>query len=143
MARTCAVDLTCDLAAPRAARDVTRLVLLQWGVTAPDAVDAATLVVSELVTNALVHCDDAGPLTLGLELAATALTVWVADGAPTIPAQRAALPGDLDGDPDGDLAEGGRGLSIVAQLAERWEVEPQQAGKRVVAVLPVATVECA
>jgi anti-sigma regulatory factor (Ser/Thr protein kinase) len=126
-ARTCAVDLTCDVAAPRAARRLVTLVLQQWGVHDEDVLDGATIVVSELVTNVLLHCDDGGPLRLDLALTEDGLVVGVTDRNPSVPAQR--VPGETD--------EGGRGLGIVAQLAARWEVQPSPDGKRVVVSLPL------
>ena len=131
--RTLAVDLTCDLTAPRAARHLLAAVLPQWGVDDPDVLDAASIVVSELVTNVLVHCGDGGSLTLGAALREQAVTVWVADRSPGVPAQRTATDDDEDG----------RGLGIVAQLVSSWHVEPLAQGKRVVVQLPLATAWCA
>lgn len=124
--RTCSVDLTCDLTAPRAARRLLSLLLPQWGVTDQEVLDSATIVVSELVTNVLVHCDDAGPLTLTLELLDGVVRLAVADREPGLPTQRQAQATDV----------GGRGLSIVAQMALTWSVEPSPGGKRVVVDLP-------
>ena len=131
--RSSRTELTCDLAAPRTARRLVSLLLAQWGVTDPDAHDGAAIVVSELVTNVLVHCDDGGPVVLALDLQDDRLRVAVEDRAPSVPAQRAAGPADEDG----------RGLGIVAQLAAGWHVERLPDGKRVVVDLPVASAWCA
>lgn len=131
--RACSLDLTCDLAAPRTARRVVELMLAQWGVQDGEAVDAATIVVSELVTNVLVHCDDGGPMTLSLQLHDDALIISVADREPTVPAQREA----------GEHDESGRGLGIVDQIATRWSVQQCDQGKRVVVELPLASAWCA
>lgn len=131
--RRCRIELTCDLAAPRAARHLVTLLLRQWGVADRDTVDGATIVVSELVTNVLVHCDDGSPVVLGLELQDERLRVLVEDRTPAVPAQRDAGPTD----------ENGRGLGIVAQLAARWDVEQLADGKRVVVELPLGTAWCA
>ena len=131
--RSCEVDLTLDLAAPRTARSLVSLLLHQWGVVDEDSLDGATIVVSELVTNALVHCDDGGPVRLGVELHEAQLVLWVADASPIVPAQRACEQDD----------ENGRGLGIVGQLALRWGVEPCPAGKRVFAELPIERSRCA
>lgn len=131
--RTCSIDLTPDLSAPRTARRLLTLLLEQWGLDDQDLLDSASIVVSELVTNALVHDDDGGPITLALELRGPRITLSVADRSPGVPAQRVARTGD----------EGGRGLSIVSQLASRWGVEPTPSGKRVFAELPVPTSCCA
>jgi anti-sigma regulatory factor (Ser/Thr protein kinase) len=126
-ARTCAVDLTCDLAAPRTARRLVVLVLRQWGVVDEEVLDGASIVVSELVTNVLMHCDDGGPMRVDLALDDQGVTVAVVDHNPVVPAQRTA----------GEADENGRGLSIIGQLAARWEVQPLSGGKRVAASLPV------
>lgn len=122
-----------DLAAPRTARHLLTLLLPQWGVTDQEVIDSATIVLSELVSNVLVHCDDGGPVTVGMELRDAELVLWVADGSPAVPRQRVA----------GADAESGRGLSIVGQLARRWGVEPHPVGKRVFAELPVEGSRCA
>ncbi len=121
------MQLTCDLTAPRTARRLIALVLEQWGVHDVDAIDGATIVVSELVTNVLVHCDDGGPLTLAVDAHEDGLRISVTDRGAAVPAQREAEPTD----------ESGRGLGIVAQLATRWDVEAAADGKRVVVDLPL------
>jgi anti-sigma regulatory factor (Ser/Thr protein kinase) len=131
--RICRVELTCDLAAPRTARHLVALLLRQWGVHDQDAVDSATIVVSELVTNVLVHGADGGPVHLALELQDGQLRVSVEDRAPVVPVQRETT----------EMEESGRGLGIVAQLAARWEVLPLPQGKRVVVDLPLPTPCCA
>lgn len=131
--RACSVELTCDLSAPRTARHLASLVLRQWGVGDQDLVDAVTIVVSELVSNVLVHCDDGGPLRVGLELLDEHVRVVVEDRTPAVPIQRVAAPGD----------EGGRGLGIVAQLAVHVEVQPVDEGKQVVVDLPLPTAQSA
>ena len=131
--RSCTVELTCDLSAPRTARHLVTLLLKHWGVTDADVLDAATIVVSELVTNVLVHCDDGGPLTVVLQLHDEQLRLLVEDRATAVPAQRLA----------GAEDESGRGLGIVAQLAAHWRVEPLSDGKRVVVDLPVSPASCA
>ena len=131
--RTCEFDLTLDFAAPRAARSLLNLLLPQWGVRDEDVLDGATIVISELVTNALLHCDEGGPVRVRIELREELLRLYVADPSPAIPAQRVTGPD----------AEEGRGLSIVDQIAEEWGVEPQPDGKRVFADLPLSPARCA
>ncbi|MEX3101454.1 MULTISPECIES: ATP-binding protein [unclassified Streptomyces] len=91
------------------ARDFTRLALAKW--PARPMEDDALLVVSELVTNAVLATPDALALVtvrlLGLR---TGLVVEVGDGSPKEPVPAA---------PDAD-SEGGRGLLLVRELAARW-----------------------
>jgi two-component sensor histidine kinase len=82
------------------------------------------LVVSELVTNAVVH--GAEPITLSLDLGEV-ITVVVADGGSGGP-QVSTL--------DGWAAPGGRGLVLVAALVSDWGVRPDGArGKEVWATI--------
>lgn len=105
-----AVDRTIsrNIHAPYAARRFTRTQLLAW--QRPDAIPAAELVVSELVSNAVQH--GAGlAVQVRLVLSGGLLTasVWDANGA-AFPVMTAADP----------LAESGRGLALVDELAETW-----------------------
>lgn len=131
--RTCTLDLALDLSAPRTASALLSLLLEQWGVSDRNLLDGASIVVSELVTNALVHGGDGGTVSLGLDLEGRQLTLSVTDSSPLLPTQRTAHPAD----------EGGRGLSIVGQIATRWGAEPTAGGKRVFAELPLPTTSCA
>jgi anti-sigma regulatory factor (Ser/Thr protein kinase) len=87
----------------------------QWGVD--DLVDIATLAMSELVTNAIVHAGS--PILVLAEYDAGNLTMAVADGNNQLPA---LLPPD-------DVREGGRGVAIVAQLGATWGVQSTVLGK--------------
>jgi anti-sigma regulatory factor (Ser/Thr protein kinase) len=79
-------------------------------------IPTAALLVSELVTNSVLH--GAGPIELCARWAGETLRVDVADRGPGLPALRPA--GDLDG----------RGLHIVEALSTRWGVSPfDDAGK--------------
>ena len=90
--------------------------------------DMAALLVSELVTNALLHARSS--LVVQIMSGPAAVKVSVGDGSAALPQPRR--------DPDQEraqaaieLAEGGRGLVLVEAIADRWGVESQQAGKRV------------
>lgn len=85
--------------------------------------DDLAVVVSELVTNALRHASP--PLHLELQAGDKRVTVAVADGSSSGPVAR-----DADAD-----AEGGRGMSLVEQLAAETGVRPHGAGKTVWAAL--------
>ena len=100
----------------REAREFTKAVLWAWRL-GPIA-DTAVTVVSELVTNAILHgsgqdADRGEPAHVGLILRHTRgeLTVIVTDANTSSPAH-AAAPG-----PD---AESGRGLRVVDALADQW-----------------------
>lgn len=104
-----------DLTEAATARGHTRRTLEDWDVD--DETAAATeLIVSELVTNALRY--GSPPLRLRL-IRDRALTCEVHDASTTSPHLRHARTAD----------EGGRGLFIVAQLAERWGTRYTASGK--------------
>ncbi|GGR18377.1 ATP-binding protein [Streptomyces roseolus] len=87
----------------------------------PAAVEAARLVTSELVTNALKHAPGPVLLELRLEGGLAAITVW--DSEPALPVVG-----------EGDPARVGRhGLEVVTSLARRFEVRRESVGKRVTA----------
>jgi anti-sigma regulatory factor (Ser/Thr protein kinase) len=127
--RTCTAELACDGFAPATARRLVTLLLRQWDVRSESVIGDANLVVSELVTNAVVHCEGDAPVTVRVELHDDRVRVEVADRHPSLPTQRQAEDG----------AEGGRGLGIVARLAASWGVEPSSAGKRIYADVPLSS----
>lgn len=91
-----------------------------------DQCDSAVLATDELFANAVRHASR-GPrdtVTLTVERTARTLRVTVADRSPLLPRRRAA----------DAAAESGRGLAIVAALADDWGLappEPGTPGKRV------------
>ena len=109
---------------PAAARAVARDVV-ERGRGAVRVEDVA-LVVSELVTNAVLHGD--GDITLDVAVAPHTVHVEVGDGGPEEPA---AL------NPPAD-AEAGRGLQLVSRIATRWGVRTAAHGKVVWADLAVS-----
>lgn len=84
------------------------------------------LVVSELVTNAVVHAKT--PLILAIEHEGPTLAVAVGDGQP-------ATPWLADQTPE---QSGGRGMVIVSHLARNWGVVRTVLGKTVWVSLDVA-----
>ncbi|MFE0173631.1 ATP-binding protein [Streptomyces sp. NPDC059002] len=89
-----------------------------------ERVDDVTLIVSELVTNAVQHAQ--GGCRLRVEVAGNRVTVEVRDASPVHPRIRRS----------NVVRESGRGLAIVRQLAHRLEVVgTPRGGKTVRAVL--------
>ncbi|AYN43446.1 PAS sensor protein [Streptomyces dangxiongensis] len=105
--------------AVRHARRFTRRTLRTWNVPR-DTVDAALLVVSELVTNALVHTG--GPVRLDLGLVNHRLRLAVADSSPRSPVKPASI---------GWEATGGRGILLVEAVSAAWGTIPVSGGKQV------------
>src|SRR4051794_7603548 len=90
----------------------------------PDVADDAELVVSELVTNALLH--GAHPVLLRIHSSSGHVRVEVQDAGREMPVRMANNPEAMTG----------RGLSLVAQLTHGWGVDAaQEAGKVVWAEL--------
>jgi anti-sigma regulatory factor (Ser/Thr protein kinase) len=89
-------------------------------------VEDVDLVVSELVTNALLHSGDLGtgsacPIRFELDLRDGTLTCRVVDSSPLPPRPEEAA----------DTAESGRGLILVDALAAAWDWEDLPDGKAV------------
>ncbi|MFC8373933.1 SpoIIE family protein phosphatase [Streptomyces sp. NPDC057239] len=103
--RIAAWDLPADPAVVAEARRTSTRQLARWGLD--ELVFTTELVVSELVTNAIRHAG--GPVRLRL-IHERALVCEVFDGGATAPHLR--HPRAMD--------EGGRGLLLVSQLAQRW-----------------------
>ncbi|MFI2206216.1 SpoIIE family protein phosphatase [Streptomyces sp. NPDC020192] len=101
------------------ARRFTRRTLRAWGVS-PDTMDTALLVVSELVTNALVHTD--GQVRLDLSLINHRLRLSVADASPRSPVKPTSI---------GWEATGGRGILLVEAVSVAWGTVPVSGGKQV------------
>ncbi|WP_432840937.1 ATP-binding protein [Dactylosporangium sp. CA-092794] len=121
---TARLDLPLWTHAPAAARRAVTGVLLSWGLDDPAWLDAAEVVVSELVTNACLH--GGGAIELSVRWHDPAVTVSVVDGASVVPHG----PG-----PNGT---GGAGMTIIEALTTRWGVEDHQGGKRMWVELPPA-----
>jgi anti-sigma regulatory factor (Ser/Thr protein kinase) len=91
-----------------------------------DDLDTVELLVSELVTNAVVHAGTTVDLTMSLR-GDTTLRVEVADGSAQLPTSRHYEA----------TASTGRGLSLLGQLAERWGADLTVSGKTVWFLLPL------
>jgi two-component sensor histidine kinase len=84
-------------------------------------VDAATLVVSELVTNAVRHAGT--PVSVRVRLLGSRVRLEVGDGDPRLP------------QPATGTGESGRGLRLVTAVARAWGARPTSHGKVVWAEL--------
>ena len=107
----------------RAARDLVSRACLDWGCSS--TVGTATLVVSELVTNAMLHAGTDLAVTVARCGPRLRLAVRDANGRPPEPRR-----------PDASQVTG-RGMLLVAAVSEAWGVLPTSEGGKVVwAVLP-------
>ncbi|MGW0986696.1 SpoIIE family protein phosphatase [Streptomyces sp. NPDC002486] len=127
--------------APGAARALVRAALTEWtGLGLPGAefltdrlADDATLVVSELVTNAVVHAGTDVEMECRLEGDApgtAAVVVEVSDHHPS------RAPRGSEPETPHDTPEYGRGLRLVGALSEAWGVTYRTGRKTVWARLP-------
>ncbi len=103
------------------ARRQVRDVLHDWA--DPDQVDSAVLMVSEMVTNVLLHTDGDALLVAEIsgERGGRRIRVDVSDGSDELPHRRSP----------GELASSGRGLVLMDLLAGAWGVDPRGDGKSI------------
>jgi len=99
------------------ARKFIGTTLSAWG--CDEIVDLVTLLVSELVTNAVLHARS--DLELHIASGHHLVRIEVSDGSTLTPVIRA----------HDDDAMTGRGLALVDQLASSWGVTPHDGGKTV------------
>ncbi|WP_435060127.1 ATP-binding protein [Streptomyces sp. bgisy060] len=111
--------VTRDTAPGKARRGVV-LALKTWGLE--QLADTAELLVSELVTNTFVHTDSRTVGVVVTRTAETTVRIMVLD------TDRAEM--SVPTCPSGD-EESGRGLFLVAALADRWDIERVSTGKRI------------
>ncbi|WP_406727597.1 ATP-binding SpoIIE family protein phosphatase [Streptomyces sp. GD-15H] len=141
-AQTCAradAVLSGGSLAPGTARALVRAALADWTERAlPGAEhltarvgDDATLIASELVTNAVVHAGTEVRLACRLEEESGALVVEVTDRHPS----RAPRGGEPEAPPH-ESPEHGRGLLLVAALSEAWGITYRPGTKTVWARVP-------
>lgn len=107
--------LNMDAEAVRAGREFSMAALRGWGVT--QRCEDITIVVSELLTNALRHAvpglsrhRPSWPVRLGLLNSRPCLLCAVADPSSSIPVPKKP----------GHLTETGRGLHVVSALSDKW-----------------------
>jgi anti-sigma regulatory factor (Ser/Thr protein kinase) len=115
-------DLPAEPAVVAGARARTAAQLEAWGLG--QLTFSTELIVSELLTNAIRHAQPPIQVRMILD---DALSCEVSDGSSTAPQLRRA----------GRYDEGGRGLLLVASLAERWGSRPTRTGKTIWARQPL------
>ncbi|WP_165985935.1 ATP-binding protein [Streptomyces sp. YIM 98790] len=136
-ARTFTQLRSCTRRGARLARLLAVFELRSWDVP-QELVERAELVIAELAANAVLHGtrpgDRPGPgfrLTLVYDPSGRRLRVDVTDACgdlcPRVPR--------ADGDPDALLHTGGRGLGLVAALADHWETVPHPPGGKTIRAL--------
>ena len=111
-----------DLKAPRAARCFVVDTLQRWG--REELIDDAAIAVTELATNAVMHAHS--DFEVSMSLTDGGVRIAVSDGSRSLPVLH---------DPSLN-APSGRGVAVIAALAERWGIELGPApGKTVWVVL--------
>lgn len=121
-------DLTLALPFESASAQLARSQLAAWlrGEVPLGVLEDCRLVVSELVGNAVRHAKPLGDGTMSVLVRRDChrVDIGVRDGGgPTTPQEESA----------GKMALGGRGLTIVAALSDRWWVDDDGAGTTVFA----------
>lgn len=107
-----------DIRSGAVARRFMEETLEGWGDTA-DLLDVVNLLVTELVTNAVIHA--ASEAEVAVVLTPAALRVEVSDASERLPEAK-----DAD-----DWDTSGRGVSLVDTLAERWGIDTRPGGKTI------------
>jgi serine phosphatase RsbU (regulator of sigma subunit)/anti-sigma regulatory factor (Ser/Thr protein kinase) len=124
--------------APGSARALVRAALAQWAERhlpgtehlTDRLTDDAVVAVSELVTNAVVHAGTEVDLFCRLEARTGALVIEVGDHHPS------RAPRGAEAEAPYETPEYGRGLRLVAALAESWGITYRTGSKTVWARLP-------
>ncbi|MEV5277356.1 SpoIIE family protein phosphatase [Streptomyces sp. NPDC052811] len=103
------------------ARRQLRELLHDWA--DEEQVDSAVLMISEMITNVLVHTDGDAVLVAEARgpLGTRRLRVEVADASDELPHRRRP----------GEMASSGRGLVLMQMLADAWGVDPRGDGKSI------------
>ncbi|MGK3937129.1 SpoIIE family protein phosphatase [Streptomyces caeruleatus] len=103
------------------ARQQLRELLHDW--SSADQIDSAVLLLSEMLTNVLVHTDADALLLVEVrgEAGERRLRIEVTDTSDDLPHKRRP----------GELASSGRGLMLIELLADTWGVDPRGEGKSI------------
>jgi anti-sigma regulatory factor (Ser/Thr protein kinase) len=115
--RTATTTLPPEPTSARTCRQFLLATLDEWG--ADQFADEAVLLLSELVTNAVLHAGT--EIEVEVRLEGDVLRVEVGDGDPRLPSVRSYSV----------LSGTGRGLALVAGTATSWNAEAVPGGKRV------------
>jgi anti-sigma regulatory factor (Ser/Thr protein kinase) len=115
--------LEAEPASARAARQFVRDRLHEWH--CEHVAEAVVLLISELVTNAIVHAGTSVALTV--QCAEDAIRVEIDDHSTELPVPRRVAPDPISG----------HGLKLVDVMSGRWGVEQQPGGKTVWFEVPV------
>lgn len=107
-----------DVSSPASAREFVSTAL-RTNHVAPETVDVARLLTSELVTNAVVHARS--PMVVSVRVTDRRVRVEVEDRAASL--GRPEMPDDTE--------PRGRGLTIVSRLAQNWGIEQHDDRKTV------------
>ncbi|GAA0498319.1 ATP-binding protein [Streptomyces olivaceiscleroticus] len=112
------IALTVGDHSPRHVRRILRELLRLWGLARIE--DAASLVVTELLVNVYRHVPDrrCTVTVRRYEGGGAGVVIGVHDAYPVLPRVRGAAPN----------AVGGRGLALVAAVADKWGVAPDDEG---------------
>jgi DNA-binding NarL/FixJ family response regulator len=109
-----------DAQSARAARRFVSQALSSWDDDEGDLTDTVTLLVSELVTNAVVHAGS--EVEVMVRLTSSAARIEVTDASPESISPRDA----------GSEDDSGRGLALVGSLAQRWGVRAAPGGGKTI-----------
>lgn len=123
--RSAELTLPCELRSVTVARHFVRDQLLRWRLER--LVDDAELGVTELVANAVKHARTDLRLDMTVD---TGATFSVTDGHPVLRSPVGPAHSDT-------LAESGRGLQIIAAIADDWGIRAMAEGKQVWFTLPL------
>ena len=128
--RTFELELPPHRSSPAAARHAVQRAFADWGLGEPVTEDVC-LLVSELVTNAVMHART--PFVLAVEHEGANIAVAVSDGLAAMPWRKRGAPQD----------ESGRGIGLVSDLGSNWGVVRTVLGKTVWVTSPAEGQEAA
>jgi anti-sigma regulatory factor (Ser/Thr protein kinase) len=123
-AQSIVIDVRPDGQAVSEVRERVAEILSGWAVP-EGTIDDVVLLASELTTNAVVY--GRSPIEVRVRRTARHVVLETYDSATFLPRRMRPTPED----------EHGRGLQLVALLAERWGTRPTETGKAVWCVIPL------